>query len=250
MEIKIENLQRSFGDKIILKNLNLSMGNGEVWCLLGTNGAGKTTLINIILTLLKPDSGTVAYDGEVYEHLSKNLKHRIGVLSENNPVIEELTAQSYLKLSGKLYQIEESLLEKRIQDLTEYFFNETDVLKRRMAGFSTGMKKKMGLIAAVLHTPDLLILDEPFSGLDPLAAQESIDFINTYSNPYRTIFLSSHDLSYVEKVATHVAVLNNGEIVFSGTLQDFTAGDSSRIGSALLEMLQPEGHKKKNLEWL
>lgn len=249
MDIQIQNVRRYFGDKVILDGISLTVQSGEVCCLLGTNGAGKTTLINILLTLLLPNEGTVAYDGEPYTQLPQAVKQRMGVMSENNPVIDELTAHQYLQLSGKLYKVKADLLQKRIDELVAYFFDE-DVLHRRLSGFSTGMKKKIGLIAAVLHTPDLLILDEPFSGLDPLAAQQSIDFINTYSQKGRTVLLSSHDLSYVEQVATHLAVLHNQQLAFSGPLHTFTADGATHISSALLDMLQPQGHQKKKLEWI
>ncbi|WP_018477614.1 ABC transporter ATP-binding protein [Pontibacter roseus] len=249
MEIQLTDLHKTFGNKVILDNLNLTIGNGEVWCLLGTNGAGKTTLINILLTLLRPEVGSVAYDGEVYHQLPQAVKRRIGVMGENNPVIEELTAFQFLQLTGKLYQVDAGLLPVRIQDLVAYFFDE-DILHRRLSGFSTGMKKKIGLIAAILHTPDLLILDEPFSGLDPLAAQQSIDFLNSYRSDSRAIFLSSHDLSYVQQVATHVAVLHNQQLTFAGSMEAFTAGGTTHINSALLDLLQPETQQKKKIEWL
>ncbi|CAN5915718.1 ABC transporter ATP-binding protein [soil metagenome] len=249
MEIQIRNLRKQFGTKIILDGIDLTISNGEVCCLLGTNGAGKTTFINLLIKLLSADAGTIAYEGQVYSQLPLLIKKRIGILGENNPVIEELTANQYLELTGKLYQVEPALLKKRIQDLASYFFDE-EVLHKRLAGFSTGMKKKVGLMAAVLHAPDVLILDEPFSGLDPVAAQETVDFINAYRKDSRAIFLSSHDLSYVEKVATHVAVLHQRQITFSGPIRSFTTDGTTHISSALFGLLQPNGPKGKKLEWI
>jgi ABC-2 type transport system ATP-binding protein len=249
MEIQIQNLRKQFGKKTILDGIDFSISNGQVCCLLGTNGAGKTTFINLLIKLLSADAGTIAYDGQVHTQLPQRLKQRMGILGENNPVIEELTANQYLELTGKLYRVEPALLKKRIHDLASYFFDE-EVLHRRLASFSTGMKKKVGLMAAVLHAPDILILDEPFSGLDPVAAQETVDFINAYGNPSRAIFLSSHDLSYVEKVATHVAVLHQRKITFSGPIRSFTTDGTTQISNALFGLLQPNGPKGKKLEWI
>ncbi|MEX2632665.1 MAG: ABC transporter ATP-binding protein [Balneolales bacterium] len=252
MNIKVKNLSKTFGKQIVFSDLNFELTNGETYCLLGKNGAGKTTLINIIIKLLKPDSGVIFYDKTSYSNLPVDIKRRMGVLSEDNPIIEELTARQFLKLSGGLYKMDSGTIEQRTNDLLSWFFDHPEEVRdKRLSGFSTGMKKKIGLIAAVLHTPDLLILDEPFSGLDPLAARQCVDFINVYRNVHRTIFLSSHDLGYVEQVATQVIVLDQQNFTFNGTLNDLIAnGSSHHINSALLELLQPEGQKNVKPEWL
>lgn len=251
MNVEVKNLSKAFGKQTILSDINIELRNGEICCLLGKNGAGKTTLINIIINLITPDSGSVFYDSQSYSHIPVDIKRRIGILSETNPVIEELTAGQFLRLSGKLYQLDSDKIKQRIGDLLSWFFdNPEKVRTKRLSGFSTGMKKKIGLIAAVLHTPELLILDEPFSGLDPLAARECVDFISLYKNEQRTVFLASHDLSYVEQVATKVVVLDKQQFVFKGPLSDFTANGADQIDGVLLELLQPEDQKNINPEWL
>jgi ABC-type multidrug transport system ATPase subunit len=251
MKIKVKNISKAFGNQTVLSDLNLELDNGEICCLMGKNGVGKTTLINIIINLIKPDSGVILYDTESYFNIPIDLKRRIGILNEENPVIKELTPDQFLRLSGKLYQLDSDKIEQRIDDLLSWFFDSPEkVRSKRLSGFSTGMKKKIGLIAAVLHTPDLLILDEPFSGLDPLAASQCVDFINFYKNEQRTVFLTSHDLSYVEQVATKVVVLDKQEFVFKGPLSDFTANGADQIDGVLLELLRPEGQKNIKPEWL
>lgn len=251
MNIEVKNLNKKIGNQIVLSDLNFELNNGEICCLLGKNGAGKTTLINLIIKLIIPDSGLVLYDSESYSHIPTDIKKRIGILNENNPVIEELTADQFLRLSGKLYKLDSDAIVQRVDDLLSWFFdNPEKVRDKRLSGFSTGMKKKIGLIAAVLHTPDLLILDEPFSGLDPLVARQCVDFIKFYKNEQRTVFLSSHDLSYVEQVATKVVVLDKQQFVFKGPLTVFTANGSDQIDSVLLELLQPEDQKNIKPEWL
>lgn len=251
MNIEVKNLSKTFKNQVVLTDLSFELNNGEICCLLGKNGAGKTTLINIIIKLIIPDSGFVFYDTELYSNIPIDIKRRIGILNEENPVIEELTAGQFLRLSGKLYKLDSDTIEQRVDDLLSWFFDDPKkVIAKRLSGFSTGMKKKIGLIAAVLHTPDLLILDEPFSGLDPLVARQCVDFINFYKNEQRTIFLASHDLSYVEQVATKIVVLDKQQFVFKGPLNDFTANGSDQIDSVLLELLQPEGQKNVKPEWL
>lgn len=251
MNIEIKNLNKTFGNQPVLSDLNLKLNDGETCCLLGKNGAGKTTLIHIIIKLIIQDSGFVFYDTELYSHIPADIKRRIGILSEENPVIEELTAGQFLRLSGKLYKLDSDTIERRVDDMLTWFFDKPKKIRgKRLSGFSTGMKKKIGLIAAVLHTPDLLILDEPFSGLDPLVARQCVDFINTYLNEQRTIFLASHNLRFVEQVATKVVVLDKQQFVFKGPLNDLTAKGSDQIDKALLELLQPEGHKNVKPDWL
>jgi ABC-2 type transport system ATP-binding protein len=249
MNIEFKNISKSFGKKVVLDGIDLELTPGNTYCILGKNGAGKTTLMNILLQLSAPTKGAMLYDGQKEDTLPKVLKMRIGAMSEDNPLIEELTGRQYFKLYGKLYGVPGADMKKRLEDLTTYFFDDPDDLKKRLSSFSTGMKKKVGLMASVLHTPDLLVLDEPFSGLDPVAAKMTIDFIRAYQNGQRTIFLSSHDLAYVAKVVTHLAVLDEGRIVFAGSLEDFTNQGKNEIDSALLEVLQPDSKNLDGIEW-
>ncbi len=248
MKIKIQNIHKTYGNHKVLEDINLNIQNGSIHCLLGQNGAGKTTLINLLLELIKADSGVILYDDE-YNTLDNNLKKRIGILGENNPLIEELTAYQYLKLSAKLYNVPASEVEKRIGDLASYFFKDGE-LNKRLSSYSTGMKKKIGLCGAVIHTPDILILDEPFSGLDPVAAQMTIKFIQAYAKNNRSIFLASHDLSYVEKIATHISVLDEMKIIFDGSSDHFTSEGTTNIDNALLNLLKPEKAELEDITWI
>lgn len=249
MHVQFKNISKIFGKKVVLDDIDLELQPGNTYCILGKNGAGKTTLMNLLLQLSNPTKGGLIYEGASLEALPRELKMRIGAMSEDNPLIEELTGRQYFKLYGKLYGLSRAELKKRVDDLTTYFFDDADDLKMRLSAFSTGMKKKVGLMASVLHTPDLLVLDEPFSGLDPVAAKMTIDFIRAYQNGQRTIFLSSHDLAYVAKVVSHLAVLDEGKIAFAGSLEEFTNQGKNEIDSALLEVLQPDSKNLDGIEW-
>jgi ABC-2 type transport system ATP-binding protein len=112
------------------------------------------------------------------------------------------------------------------------------------------MKKKVGIAAAMLHKPQVLILDEPFTGLDPIAAQLLVQLIRSYRNANRAILISSHDLNYVEKIATHIGVLNDGQLMYNGSVQEFTMNGSSLIDQALFQLLLPQHNTETNLDWM
>ncbi len=248
--IEIIDLNKSFGRKRILDNINLSIEKGAAYALLGKNGAGKTTLIHLILNLLKPDSGKILIIGKENNKLNASDKKKIGVLGEDLALIEELNGYDFLFFIGKIYNIPKNILQQRVKDLFNYFFDNEEDLKKNISYYSTGMKKKIAFCASVLHTPDILILDEPFAGLDPLVANKMVDFLKCYQKDYRTIFISSHDLNYAEKFATHIGVLNDSTFQFNSTLQEFTNNGINSLDSALIRILKPNDEEKINIDWL
>ena len=250
MQLSIEGVTRAFQGRRVLDELTMHVPNDAIYCLLGRNGAGKTTLLNLITQQLPTPRGVIRYDGAAYPELPPALRQRLGLVAESNAVVEELTAEQYLRLSGQLYHVPAAELAGRIPDLLAYFFEGEAVGPRRLGGFSTGMRKKISLCAAVLHTPDLLLLDEPFAGLDPLAARQTIRFVQAYRRPHRAVLLSSHDLSYVEQVATHIGVLDGGRLVFEGSAADFTAQHHAHLDEALLAVLKPATATTDSLTWL
>ena len=248
--IQISNLTKNFGRNTVLEQINLTVEKGQVYSLLGKNGAGKTTLINLLLDLLKPDSGTVQVFGKESSQLKPVDKLMMGIVGEELALIEEFSGYEYLIFIGKIYQIPTATLKKRIADLFQYFFEDGKDLRKRISKYSTGMKKKLAFCAAILHTPDLLILDEPFSGLDPLVASQMVLFLKKYHNLERTIFISSHDLSYVEKVSTHIGVLDQTRLVYNATLQEFTNDGTRELDAALLKILKPNEGELEKIDWL
>ena len=248
--IQISNLTKNFGRNTVLEQINLTVEKGQVYSLLGKNGAGKTTLINLMLDLLKPDSGTVQLLGKESSQLNPSDKLKMGIVGEDMALIEEFTGFEYLTFIGKIYQIPTAPLKKRIADLFQYFFEDEKDLRKLISKYSTGMKKKLAFCAAILHTPDLLILDEPFSGLDPLVASQMVLFLKKYHNQNRTIFISSHDLSYVEKVSTHIGVLDQTRLVYNATLQEFTSDGARELDAALLKILKPNENELEKIDWL
>ncbi|WP_439879864.1 ABC transporter ATP-binding protein [Pontibacter sp. MBLB2868] len=251
MNIEISGLSKAFGKKQVLNNLHLSIDKGQCYCLLGKNGVGKSTFLNCILDLIKPDAGTVSLFGQNHKQHTLAVKQNLGALCEDNPLIEEFTGLEYLNFTAKLYKLSKAEADERINSLTGYFFSDQESLQKNIAGYSTGMKKKIGIAASILHKPDLLILDEPFTGLDPIAAQLLVKLIRNYSTPNRVVLISSHDLNYVEKVATHIGVLNDGHLMYNGSIQEFTMNGENLIDQALFQLLLPHHQTTDtNIDWM
>lgn len=250
MSVDINGLTKAFGKKQVLQNLNLTIETGQCYCLLGKNGVGKSTFLNCILDLIKPDSGSITLFGKDYHQHAMDVKQNLGALCEDNPLIEEFTGLEYLNFVAKLYKLSAAEADERITSLTNYFFTDRESLHKNIAGYSTGMKKKVGIAAAILHKPSILILDEPFTGLDPIAAQLLVNLIRSYSNPNRVVLISSHDLNYVEKVATHIGVLNDGQLMYNGSVQEFTMNGENLIDQALFQLLLPHHNTETNMDWM
>jgi ABC-2 type transport system ATP-binding protein len=248
--IEIKNVTKSFGKKVILNDLNLKIGKGTIYALLGKNGVGKTTLINTIVDLVPLDNGSILINDKAHDSLDQKDKAKLGFLGEDLALIEELNGQEFLKFIGKIYNLPKKTIDKRIKDLFNYFFENEADLQKSIFTYSTGMKKKVAFCAAVIHSPDTLLLDEPFSGLDPFVANQMIEFLKVYNEKNKTILISSHDLSYLEKVASHIGVLNGGQLVFNSTLQDFTDFGMNSIDKSLLNIIKPSESKLSQIDWL
>lgn len=250
MVIQIKNLKKMFKMKNVLDGLNLTLISGTTYGLLGKNGSGKSTLINILTEFVQKDSGSVQINGiELEKDEIKNFKKGIGLISEENCLIEELTGNEYLDFVGTLYKIPKAELSNRIKSITKYFFEDLDDLKKYISKFSTGMKKKLEFCAAVLHTPQILILDEPFSGLDIVASNQLLDFLKSYQNGERIILISTHNFNYIDKIVTHIALLNEGKILFDGKIEEFTSNRKEGIDKSLLKKLNITSPTMGEIEW-
>ena len=250
MSIEVSGLSKAFGKKHVIRELDLTIEKGQCYCLLGKNGVGKSTFLNCILDLMKPDAGTISLFDKNYCHHPLEVKQNLGALCEDNPLIEEFTGLEYLNFVAKLYRLSPIEAQERIASLTNYFFTDKESLHKNIAGYSTGMKKKIGIAAAILHKPQVLVLDEPFTGLDPIAAQLLVNLIRSYRNMNRVILISSHDLNYVERVATHIGVLNDGLLMYNGSVQEFTMNGANLIDQALFQLLLPHHNAETNMDWM
>ncbi|MFC2160357.1 ABC transporter ATP-binding protein [Acidobacteriota bacterium] len=221
--LQIDNLHKSFKigfllqKKKILKGISLQVEKGEIFGYLGPNGAGKTTTLKCVLGLIFPEIGDIKLFN--LPNHSLKAKERIGFLPENPYFYDYLTASEFLRFYSQLFVIPEMDKEKRIEDLLQL----VDMKKARnlqLRKFSRGMLQRIGLAQALLNNPDLVLLDEPLGGLDPLGRKEIRDILVRLREEGKTVFLSSHILQDIEMICDRVAIIVDGEIVNQGYLQD------------------------------
>lgn len=201
-------------------SLTLEVGEGTVFGLLGGNGAGKTTLIKLILSIIKPTSGTFTlFEQPGNRH---DLRARIGYLPENHRIPPFLTAKEFLYYFGSLSGIDPAYIKTRIEE-TLKLVGLSLQRDKKVKTFSKGMQQRLCLAQAVIHNPDLIFLDEPTDGIDPVGRKEIRDFLLELKNQGKTIFLNSHILSEVELICDSVAIINKGVLVKKGLVSDLTA---------------------------
>jgi len=238
MKIDFSNVSKIFNKKYALKHFNLNVNNGEIFCLLGKNGSGKSTVINLISQILQPNDGEITIINNDKVLLPIEIKRLIGLQSQYHTLIEEINAKEFLKFIGLIYHVDKTNLEERINELIDYFFLINEDLTNPIKTYSSGMKKKVQLCAAFLHKPKIVLLDEPFSSLDIISCNKLCNFINKYINKDRIIFISSHNLYYVEEIATNIGVLNDKKLIFNGRFDKFIENkDKMNIEKTLLNYL-------------
>lgn len=213
--IKTHNLVKEFETTTAVSGLSFDVERGQIYGFLGPNGAGKTTTIMMLLGLEKPTSGSIEIFGRSLEKDYFAIKRKIGVVSENQYLYEDMTAWEYLNFFGSLYEVEDR--EKKVKA----FLERVKLYHRRnerLAGYSHGMRQKISISRALLHDPDLIILDEPQNGLDPYGIREVRDIIKEENQKGKTILISSHILSEIEHTCNRVAILNKGKLVAEGPM--------------------------------
>jgi ABC-2 type transport system ATP-binding protein len=215
--IRTENLTKEYDGFKAVDNLNLDVKEGEIYGFLGPNGAGKTTTILMLLGILRPTRGRIYL---LEQELTKNflsLKGRIGVVSEKQYLYKEMTAGEYLDFFADLYGVKDK--KKKIDQLLKSV-SLLQVKNRKLGAFSRGMQQKLGFARALLPDPELLLLDEPVSGLDPTGIRQIRNLIEKENKKGRTIFISSHLLSEVEKLCREVAIINEGKLLAEDTMEN------------------------------
>lgn len=213
--IRTERLSKDYNGFAAVKNVTLQVAPGEVYGFLGPNGAGKTTTILMLLGIEKPTRGQIFLFNQSLHENYFSIKHRIGVVAEHQFFYDDMTAREYMHFFADLYKVDHK--EERIEGLLE-MVKLRQFANVRAQDFSRGMQQKLGLIRAILHDPELLILDEPVSALDPHAVVDIRYLLLEQAKQGKTIFISSHILSEVEQTADRVAIMNKGELVAEDTL--------------------------------
>ena len=209
--IQLTDVTKSYNNTIVVDRLNLQINSGEIIGLIGHNGAGKSTTLKMIAGLVEPTSGYVQVMGRDMQKESIKIKQKIGYLPEESPLYDAMTAQQYLLFFSELYQMPRQKALKRIDQLLDALGLPD---KYKLTGeFSKGMKRKTAIARTLLHDPELLILDEPNSGLDPLTSFFIIHYLRTLKREGKTIILTAHNLFHIETICDRVGIIKNGKLL-------------------------------------
>lgn len=235
--ISTVSLTRSFGSFVAVNGINFTVAPGQFFGFLGPNGAGKSTTIKMLTGLLSPTSGSASVLGHDITAGSIEAKRLIGVVPEGMALFGRLNASEYLHFVARMYGLDAATTRQRTEELLE-FMSLTRDPKKLISDYSHGMQKKLALAAAVIHGPKVLFLDEPFEGVDAVAAVTLKAMLQSMAARGVTIFLTTHVLEIVERLCSHVAIISHGEIVANGSLDELRQGTASKLA---------EGEEQKKL---
>jgi ABC-2 type transport system ATP-binding protein len=229
--IQTHGLTRRFGALTAVEDVTFTVATGQFFGFLGPNGAGKSTTIKMLTGLLEPTAGTIEILGKPFTAGALDLKRQIGVVPEGMALLGRLTAPEYLRFVGRMYGLERETVNRRTEELLE-FMQLADERRKLVTDFSHGMQKKLALAASVIHGPRVLFLDEPFEGVDAIAAGMLKTMLQGMINRGATIFLTTHVLEIVERLCSHVAIIHQGRLVANGSLEELRAGVASTLPGA------------------
>ena len=237
--LTINGLSKSFGAKRVLDGLDMCVPEHSIFGFVGRNGAGKTTAMKMVLGLLRPDSGEIFVAGERVAFGQTPTNRYIGYLPDVPEFYSFMTPREYLRLCGEVTNVERADIDRRVEELLALVGLGEE--RRRIRGFSRGMKQRLGIAQALLHSPRLLICDEPTSALDPIGRKEILDTLLSVKER-TTVLFSTHILSDVERICTDVALLNEGKIAMQGSVDEIKR--ARRAGEITVETLDENSARK------
>ncbi|RHO97402.1 ABC transporter ATP-binding protein [Clostridium sp. AF37-5] len=223
--LRIENLTKTYGEKRAVDNLSLRIAPGEIYGFIGHNGAGKTTTLKAVVGILQFDKGEVFIKGESIRKNPLACKQKIAYIPDNPDLYEFMTGIKFLNFIADIFGVPEEKRQERIRKYAD-LFEMTENLAQPIASYSHGMKQKLAIISAWIHEPKLIIMDEPFVGLDPKAAHILKQMMREICDEGGAIFFSTHVLEVAEKLCDKVAIIRNGQLIQSGTMQEVKGDDS------------------------
>ncbi len=223
--LRIEHLTKKYGDKVAVDDLSLHIAPGEIYGFIGHNGAGKTTTLKSAVGILNFDEGEIYIDGISIRENPLEAKRRLAYIPDNPDLYDFMSGIKYLNFIGDVFGVAPDVRKERIRDLAERFKLTAD-LAQPIAAYSHGMKQKLALISAFLHEPKLILMDEPFVGLDPTASHLLKEMMRELCDRGGAIFFSTHVLEVAEKLCDKVAIIKNGQLIRSGTMEEVKGDDS------------------------
>ena len=231
--VEIKGLCKSYDNKRVVDNLDLTINDGEIYGFIGHNGAGKTTTIKCLIGILSFEKGEILIDGLSIKDKPIECKRKIAYIPDNPDLYNYMSGIDYLNFIGDVFNVAN---EERVKRIDKYagIFELTDSLANPISSYSHGMRQKLAIIAAWLHDPDLIVMDEPFVGLDPKASHELKKMMREFCDNGGSIFFSTHVLEVAEKLCDKVAIIKQGQLIKSGTMEE-VKGDSS-LESVFLEL--------------
>ena len=216
MSLEIKKINKKYGDQDALIDVSFSLKKGDIVGFLGPNGAGKTTLMKIITSIIKPDSGDITINGYDTQKNEISTKRQIGYLAENNPLYKDMLVTEYLDFVASLYEIENK--KDKVKEIIKKTGLESEI-KKKIEELSKGYKQRVGIAAALVHDPNVLILDEPTTGLDPNQLIEIRKLIQEIGQE-KIVLLSTHILQEIPKICNHIIIINKGKIVENAKMRD------------------------------
>ena len=223
--LNIEHLTKTYGEKKAVDDLNLHIRPGEIYGFIGHNGAGKTTTLKSVAGILQFDAGKIYIDGDSVREKPMECKRKIAYIPDNPDLYEYMTGIRYLNFIADIFGVDAALWRERIRRYADAF-ELTGDLAQPIAAYSHGMKQKLAVIAAWLHEPQLILMDEPFVGLDPKAAHLLKGMMREICDRGGAIFFSTHVLEVAEKLCDKVAIIKGGKLIRSGTMEEVKGDDS------------------------
>ena len=232
--LRIENLTKKYGDKTAVDELTLHIRPGEIYGFIGHNGAGKTTTIKSVCGILQFDSGDIFVNGVSLKKDPLTCKKEIAYIPDNPDLYEFMTGIKYLNFIADIYGVDAKLRQERIAKYAGVF-GLTEDLAQPISSYSHGMKQKLAIISALVHDPKLMIMDEPFVGLDPKASHDLKEIMREKCSRGHAVFFSTHVLEVAEKLCDNIAIIRSGKLVVSGKTAD-VVGDTS-LEEVFLELV-------------
>ncbi len=234
--IEIRGLTKNYGSKVAVKNLNLRVDAGVFYTFLGPNGAGKTTTMKVMAGLLLPTDGSVVIDGIDTMKNPVEAKERIGYIPDHPYLYGKLTGWEYLRFVGGLYSMDPEDVRRKGEELLDIFGLTADA-SSLVESYSHGMRQRLAFTGCFVHSPRVVIIDEPWVGLDPRNIRTAIEFLKGRAADGVTIFMSTHSLDIAEDIAKQVGIIHHGELIYNGTLRELRAsGKSGDLEELFLEM--------------
>lgn len=250
--ISVRGLSKVFRNRPAVDGISFDVARGRFFGFLGPNGAGKSTTIKMLTGLLRPTTGEISIEGHPLERDLLEVKRIIGVLPEELPLYERLTGEEYLHFAGRMYGLGREETRRRTEELLS-FLSLLDERGKLIVDYSQGMRKKVALAAALIHSPRVLFLDEPLNGIDPISGRVVMDLLQSLGAKGVTLFFTSHVLDVVERLCDEVAIIDRGRLVAQGTLDEIRKqrelGHDATLEDVFLKLVAADT-KRGDLSWI